>query len=87
MVGFLLPWAVSADNSAVFLLESALGSCCSDILQGWDVPQSVDWDSAADRLPLSPDVWTDGSLVRDEVSCSAWADAGVCARLHVDNWR
>ena len=50
-------------------------------------PQSVDWDSAADRVPPSPDVWTDGSLVRDEVSGSAFAGAGVCARLHVDNWR
>ena len=41
----------------------------------------------SDRLPPSPDVWTDGSLVRDEVSGSAWADAGVYARLHADNWR
>ena len=41
----------------------------------------------ADRLPPSPDVWTDGSLVRDEVSGSACAGAGVYARLHVDNWR
>ena len=31
--------------------------------------------------------WTDGSLVRDEVSGSAWAGAGVYARLHADNWR
>ena len=72
----LAPWAVSADDAAVYMLESALGSYSSDILQGWDVPQSVDWDSAAD-----------GSLVRDEVSGSAWAGAGVYARLHGDNWR
>ena len=81
------PWAVSADNAAVYMLESALGSYSSDIFQGLDVPQSVDGDSAADRLPPSPDVWTDGSLVRDEVSGSAWAGAGVYARLHADNWR
>ena len=79
-------WAVEAGDAAVFLLVSALGSC-SSILQGWDVPQSVDWDSAANGLPLSPDVWTDGSLVRDEVSGSAWAVAGVYARLHADSWR
>ena len=66
------PWAVSADNAAVYMLESALGSHSSDILQGWDVPQSVDWDSATDRLLPSPDVWTDGSLVHDEVYGSAW---------------
>ena len=34
-----------------------------------------------------PDVWTDGSLVRGEVSGSAFAGAGVYARLHADNWR
>ena len=76
MVGFLFslvlvagsPWADSADDPAVYMLESALGSYSSDILQGWDLPQSVD--------SPSPDVWTDGSLVRDEVSGSAWADFG-----------
>ena len=78
--------ADSADDAAVYLLESALGSYSSDILQGWDVPQSVDWDSASDRLPPSPDVWTDGCLVRGEVSGSAWTGAGVHARLHADSW-
>ena len=61
------PWATGADDAAVCMLESALGSYSSDVLQDWDVPQSVDWDSAADRTPPSPDVWTDGSLVREEV--------------------
>ena len=79
-------WAVEAGDAAVYMLGSALGFC-SSILQGWDVPQSVDWDSAADGVPPSPDVWTDGSLVRDEVSGSAFAGAGVHARLHADNWR
>ena len=82
-----LPCATDADDAAVCMLESALGSYSSDILQDWDVPQSVDWDSAADRMPPSPDVWTDGSLVRDEVSGSYFAGAGVYARLHADNWR
>ena len=67
------------------MLESALGSYSSDIIHGWDIPQGVHWDSAADSP--SPDVRTDGSLVRDEVSGSACAGAGVYARLHADNWR
>ena len=71
------PWADSADHAAVYMLENALGSYSSDILQGWDVPQSVDWGSAAKRMPPSPDVWTDGSHVRDEVSGSAFTGAGV----------
>ena len=78
------PWADSADDAAVYMLESALGSYSSDIPQGWDVPQSVDWDSASDRLPPSPDVWTDGSLVRDEVSGSCWCLCSLaCCLLEV----
>ena len=69
------------------MLESALGSYSSDILLDWDVPQSVDWDSAANRMPPSPDVWTDGSILRNEVSGSAFAGAGVYDRLHADSWR
>ena len=83
-IGGESPWAVGTDDAAVYMLESALGSYSSDNIQGWDVPNSVDWDSAADRVPPSPDVWTDGSL---EVSGSAFAGAGVYARLHADNWR
>ena len=81
------PWAAGADDAAVGMLESALGAYSSDILQGWDVPESADWDPAADMMPPDPDVWTDGSLVRDEVSGSAFAGAGVYARLHADTWR
>ena len=81
------PWADSADDAAVYMLGSALGSHSSDTIQGWDIPQSVDWDSAATRTPPSPDVWTDGSLIRDEVSGSACAGAGIYARLHADNSR
>ena len=43
--------AVNAEDAAVYMFESALGCNSSNILQGWDVPQSVDWDSAADRMP------------------------------------
>ena len=50
------PWADSADDAAVKMLESALGSYSFDIIQGWDFPQSVDWDFAATRMPPSPDV-------------------------------
>ena len=55
------------------------------ILQGWDVPHGVGWDS--DKMPAHPDVWTDGSPVRDEVSGSAFTGAGSYARLHADTWK
>ena len=77
------PWDVGADDAAVNMLESAF---IRQIVSRVGMSLSVDWDSASDRVPPSPDVWTDGSLVR-EVSGSAFAGAGVCARLHADNWR
>ena len=58
------------------MLESAWGACTAHVLQGWDVPHGVDWDSAADRMPANPDVWTDGSLVRDEIFGPAFAGYG-----------
>ena len=82
------PWAVNADDAAVFFCLRVLSVLIPLIFSRVGMsPQSVDWDSAAKRMPPSPDVWTDGRLVRDEVSGSAWAGAGVYARLHADNWR
>ena len=43
------PWAVSTDDAAVCMIESALGSYSSDVFQGWDVPQSVDSRLHADN--------------------------------------
>ena len=40
------PWADSAGDAAVYMLESAFGSYSFDIIQSWDFPQGVDWDSA-----------------------------------------
>ena len=52
-------------------------------------PWAVGADDAAVNMHKSalgfPHVWTDGSLVRDEVSGSAFAGAGICARLHANN--
>ena len=79
------PWAATAEDAAVNMLESAFGTYTAYVLQGWDVPHGVDGDSAADRMPANPDVWTDGSLVRDEVSGAAFAGSGVYARLDVSS--
>ena len=95
MVGFPFFLGLVVSHFGLLVLMMLLCICLkvlwvffsSDILQDWDVHQSVDWDSAADRMPLSPDVWTGGSLVRDKVSGSAIAGAGVYNRLHADNWK
>ena len=76
------PWAITADEAAVNMF-----ACTARVLGDWEAPAGVDWDAAADRTPVNPDVWTDGSLVRDEISGAAFAGSGVYARLHVDTWR
>ena len=68
------PWAAAADEAAVNMLECSLGACTARLLGDWEAPAGVGWDAAADMMPANPDVWTDGSLVRDEVSgaCFCW---------------
>ena len=82
------PWAATAGDAAVNMLGSALGAGAARVLGDWEALVDVDWEAAAGRPPSDPDVWTDGSLVRDDVSWASFAGSGVYARLHVDNtWR
>ena len=53
------PWAVTADDAAVKMLESALGAYTARVLGDWEAPVGVGWDAAADRMPAYPDVLTD----------------------------
>ena len=62
------PWAADASESAGNMLEAALGSYSSRILSEWSVPEEFDAAGAAARMPDVPKVWTDGSLVLDEVT-------------------
>ena len=58
-------WAGSASEGAGTLLECSVGSFSSRLLLGCDVLDEFDRDSIAQRMPASPNVWTDGSLVPD----------------------
>ena len=58
---------------------SALGSYSSSrLLFEWDVPGEFDRNDVARRLPANPNVWTDGSLVLDEVSGASSTGSGMC---------
>ena len=80
------PWAVTAGEAAVNMLECSLGSYSAQVFCDWEASAGVDWDVAASRLPANPDVWTDGSLILDEISGAASAGSGVYARLRADAW-
>ena len=84
------PWAESSREGASNLLECALGRYSSDALMEWQLPVGFDAEGAARRVADEPDVWTDGSLVEDNVSGASSAGAGCftyrCSRLWA-NWR
>ena len=80
----MIPRPSTAGEAAVNMLECSLGAYSAGVLCDWEAPVGVDWDAAAGRLLANPNVWTDCSLVLDEVSGAASTGSGVYASLHVD---
>ena len=62
------PLAESPPEGACNLLECALGRYSSDALTERQLPVGFDAEGAARRVAAEPDVWTDDSLVEDQVS-------------------
>ena len=71
------PWAESASEGVSNLLECCMASYSSRLLLEWDVPDGFDRDDSAQRVPASPNVWTHGRLVLDEVSGATSAGSGA----------
>ena len=80
------PWVADAAESAGYLVESALGRCSSGLLADWVLSDEFEHDSAASSLPDHPDVWTDGSLVLDQVTGVSSAGAGFFAHQPASCW-
>ena len=57
------PWAVDATESAIDLLEVALGRYSSEFISAWVPSDDFDHDMAASSLSDHPDVWTDGRVL------------------------
>ena len=80
------PWAATAGEAAVNMLECTLSAYTAQVLGDWELPDGVDWDAAVGWLPADLVVGTDGSLISEEISGAASAGSGVYARLCVDVW-
>ena len=80
------PWAVRAADSADYIVESALGRYFSGLLVGWGPPVGFDAVEAASLLPASPTIWTDGSLVLDQVTGVSSSGAGFFAHQPASCW-
>ena len=79
-------WATGPHTLATSVIESRLGGFVSEDLNGWT--STAEWLAGvrAGALCAHPDVWTDGSLVRDEFSGISCGGAGVFAFSSGANW-
>ena len=73
------PWAANASESALHLVEVALGRYSSGLVTEWSLPDGFDADEVSARTPDAPEVWSDGSLVLDPVTGVSAAAAGFFA--------
>ena len=71
--------AADASESAVHLVEVALGHFSRGLITEWSPPDGFDGVEAASRMPDAPNVWTDGSLVLDQVTGVSSSGAGFFA--------
>ena len=81
LVGQLAPGHVASS-----LLETSLEAYTSRSLEEWSPPDVYSAAGARLRLPDFPYVWTDGSLVREEVSGCCSGGAGVYAHVFGSAW-
>ena len=81
------PWALDASESAAYLVEVALGRYSSSLATEWDLSPDFDHDDAAASLTDHPNVWTDGSLVLDQVSGVSSSGSGFFAHQAERFWR
>ena len=72
-------WAVGPGGVAANILESRLGGYTPHVLGGWAASQEFAVGTGSRVLSANPDVWTDDSLVRDEVTGVCCGCAGVFA--------
>ena len=79
------PWAANASEGAVHLVEVAFGSF-SPVMAEWSPSDGFDAVEAASRMPDAPNVWTDGSLVLDQVTCVSSSGAGFYAHESEHCW-
>ena len=62
------PWAADASESASYLVETALEQYSSGLVSEWSLPDGFDAGEVSARMPDSPKVWSDGSMVLDSVT-------------------
>ena len=72
---------------ASYLVETALGQYSSRLVSEWSLPTGFDADEVSARMPDSPRVWSDGSMVLDSVTGISAASTGMFAHQSEFCWR
>ena len=80
------PWATSDDDVACARLERLLGSYSEADYRDCVPPDSFADDVASSHVSDHPDVWTDGSFVRDELSGIGVSGCGVYSSRSGAGW-
>ena len=80
------PWAGTASESAHYLVEAALGDYSSRLVSDWSPPDGYDPVAVSCIVPDYPNVWTDGSLVLDEVAGISSSGSGFFADHAASFW-
>ena len=81
-------WSLpDAFESAAYSVEVALGRYSSDLITDWELSGDFDHDDAAASLTDHPDVWTDGSLILDQVTGVSSSGSGFFAHQDPRFWR
>ena len=80
------PWATGATESARYLVEVALCRYSSGLIAEWGPSDEFDEAEAASLVPDHHDVWTDGSLVLDQVTGVSSSGAGFFAHQSENSW-
>ena len=79
------PWATSEQDIAHSKLQCAYGAYTDDVLRAWNVDQRFVDTLESSVLADNPDVWTDGSLVADDLTGIA-GGAGIYAHASGSWW-
>ena len=80
-------WAVGVGGSVSRFLETKLGGYSPYHLNGWIGSEEFVSGTTSCQPATNPDVWTDGSLVRDDVAGFCCGGAGVFSATSGLVWR
>ena len=79
-------WAVGAGGSVSRVLEASLGSYSPHQPEAWVGSEEFTSGTTSGQPDANPNVWTDGSLVRDEVAGVCCGGSGVFAAFSGAAW-